>query len=327
MRTARILTVLVMGLAIATIAACTGSNLSGTAGDGNIEKTAPAKTEPAKTAVPTEDPGGEPEPTLEVQPVPPAPGDPGGGGNDEPGDPGSGVSPGANEKTLAAFLAGQPASQRMDLEYIAKYCKECRAEAEELLAFIKAECEADLEACEAAFRTLLEKQRTTAQVRNDQGLVGFPNATQLQAAHDRFQKQGGVVVPVEPGDEGGDDPGAGGDDPGAGGDDPGSGGGAEDPGAGVEPPAVGDIDAIVQALDTLEAEGLTDVLWEEVVTTASDAGHQDAAAAITKALTAIADGSWELAGCDQACVAEIEGLLAGEERSIEMIRGLLDMLG
>ncbi len=314
MRTLKLFTMTMLLLASLGLAACTNTDVSGTAGDTPPE--VPGKEVPPDPQNPPEKPGGNVDP---------------GSGNTDPGqekgganDPGSGGNADASKEiTLESFLAQLNPSQRLDFAYIEEHCgAPCLEASEALNAFIQELCATSPDDCTAELQAMLTKQRTTTQVRNDQGLVGLPNADTVSKLLQ--QSQGGA--PAGGGDTSGGDAGTGGGDTGGqagggdtGGDTGGQAGGGDNKGGDegkALPAAPVAAAAAVQAV--IESIGLDTLSWNEI------AGAADKAdvAALATYFQQITEGGLALPGCDD-CVDTMNDLMGGNNVDVDDIRNLL----
>ncbi len=283
MRIFKLLTVFALAVSMIGLAACSNGDLSGTAGD---------VPQPEKTEVPGDDPERPEEPGGEE----PAPGvvEPGSGsGSTKPGGSTSPGGPGAGEpEDLAGYLA-QKADERIDLAQIEKDCGACMPEAEQLFEDIEALCEADAAACTPEYQVFVTKERTAAQVRNEQNTVGFPTGDQLIEAIALIEERGAE--------------------------------GAAEPKEGVELPSREKIELVANIVTNLEGTGTTDATWADIATAAGAAPDGTAAVAdIEAGFVAVANGDIVLEGCDADCMAILGDLLGGKTRPVEEISELLD---
>lgn len=274
MRYLKLLAAFILVTSSLGLAACTGGDLSGTAGDIPEPKN---PSEPGDEPVAPAEPGGG---GSAVEP----------GGSTSPGKPGTGV-----DLDLEAYLA-QKVNTRIDLKQIEKDCDACVPEAVELFEKIEDLCATDADACTAEYQVFVTKERTEAQVRNGQNLVGFPTGEQLLTAID-------AVEAVEPGS--GDEP--------------------VEPAAGL--PSKESVDAVANIVDSLGGTGVAESTWADIVTAASAAPDgAEKVAEVTEAFEKIAGGEIKVDGCDAACRAIIEGLVDGDAAPIADIGDALAVL-
>ncbi len=321
MRALKLFTMTMLLLASLGLAACTGTDVSGTAGD--TPPDVPGKEVPPDPENPPEKPGGNVDP---------------GAGNTDPGnekegsnDPGSGSNADASKEiTLESFLAQLNPSQRLDFAYIEEHCgAPCLEASEALNAYIQELCASSPDDCTPELQAMLTKERTATQVRNDQGLVGLPNADAVSKLLQ--QSQGGAPAGggdtsggtgSSGGDTGGDTGGGdtGGGDTGGdtggqagGGDTGGDKGGDGDKTMPAAPVAAA---AAVQAV--VETLGQPSLTWE-MIAAAADKGD---VAALSEYFAALIDMNMSVPGCDE-CATTMTALLDGVPASAESIMTLL----
>ena len=336
MRTLKLVALSVLLIASLGLAACGGTDMSGTAGD-------PAPVAPGEGVEPAPGEGAEQPPVKEAPEKGDtgAPNEPISGGNDVGGDTGGAADAGSGVKgpqTTDVFLANLVATQRVDIDYIVERCNGCE-DAEELRDYVAAACGEGAPGCTTEFETLLTKKRTTTQIRNDQGLVGLPTAADLLEIYNDF-KDGVAPADAAPGDVDSGDAGADagsepvkGDDGGEAGVEPpvaGDEGGEEPPvkgddggDIGIVPPAFPDTPAanakaILAAMNEIASDSVT---WADVAGVA-DKGDVAPVAAFFEE---VASAEAPIPTCDD-CLATIKSLLAGGEVSKAELIDLLNAL-
>jgi hypothetical protein len=332
MRTLKLVALSVLLIASLGLAACGGTDMSGTAGD-------PAPVAPGEGVEPAPGEGAEQPPVKEAPEKGDtgAPNEPISGGNDVGGDTGGAADAGSGVKgpqTTDVFLANLVESQRVDIDYIVERCNGCE-DAEELRDYVQAACGEGAPGCTTEFETLLTKKRTTTQIRNDQGLVGLPTAGDMLRIYRVFRDgvapadadlrgdgvgdrsepvkgddggEAGVEPPVA-GDEGGEEPPVKGDD----------GGDTSVAPVDVLPAApAASAKAIFMAMNEVTSESVS---WADVAGVA-DKGDVAPVAAFFEE---VSGAETAIPGCD-ACLDTIKSLLAGEEVPTADLKDLLNAI-
>lgn len=283
MRIVKLLAILALAVSMIGMAACTSGDMSGTAGEIPQPENPVEPEEPGDEPVEPAPGGEEPAPVVEEPGSSTGP-----GGSTAPGGPGASAP-----QDLESYLSSM-ASERVDVAKIEKDCPDCAAEAAQLFADLGEMCADETAVCTPEYEVFLTKQRTAAQIRNEQGLVGFPTGEQLLVA----------IEEIEASKE------AGGDEPVA-----------------VEEPALPSkeaVDAVTNIVSSLAGTGVEETTWTDIKTAAGVApGGDEHVEEIEAAFEAVSGGTIEVERCDADCLATIEALLAGDPAPVEEIANVV----
>ena len=221
--------------------------------------------------------------------------------------PGDGQDDGANEPeepadqlALETFLSlSDNSAKTMDAAYIDVHCDGCGYAVDRLIDFIRAECSLRPSACDSSFQTLLASDRTNEEITYDEGLAGLPSGSTLLAALQSMKA--GESLARQPPAEVDADPDA----------------------DNAKAPPQRSFDAAADALTYLRGRGFADASWAEVLNAGATVGVKPDIEPLGAWFGLIASGDVVIAGCDDACMEKVQGVVNGETRMIEDVEAVL----